>query len=533
VFDLLKDDLIGIRMDTGAQHVSIPALLGHLAAGQVEGYTGLRAHQADPWHMFLVQLAASVLAHSPEHQAPRDPSFWREGLLKLSEGRASAWHLIEPDVTQPAFLQHPWSALESEAKDFGLQAQRGDWLIDAKARTPDELDVLVTSKNHDVKAQRLDANDPQAWLYALILYQTTGGFLGAGNYGVIRMNGGFGSRSTVAWVTERHVARRFISEVAALEHQRSQVIKTFCYRDRGVSLTWLKPWDRMSHQYTLTDLDPWFIEACRRVRLWTDKQGRTVALGGTSKARQIGPKSIENGDVGDPWLPINIEGKKNARSALTVSSNGFTPQLVTNLLFEQGFELTTLQKPSARSAPGWFVASVLVRGQGTTDGFHRLEVPIPAKVRMTLAKPIDDDARQTLAKAARGFLGDAKDISAALRMAVMVQIEGGSQTPDFDRDAVKRWVEPTTARFAAAWHHAYFRTLWRVADESLEIVQENWRAELLRGAEKLLRETIARLPGLAGRRWRADAQARRTFFGALKKKHLLPGTHRDEQESMA
>jgi CRISPR system Cascade subunit CasA len=38
---------------------------------------------------------------------------------------------------------------------------------------------------------------PEHWFYALLTLQTMQGFLGAGNYGISRMNGGFASRPSV------------------------------------------------------------------------------------------------------------------------------------------------------------------------------------------------------------------------------------------------------------------------------------------------------------------------------------------------
>ena len=111
--DLLTDPLIGVRTPEGKRRVSLPDLLAGLTAGEVEGYTGLRAHQADPWHVFLVQLAASIQARHPSETLPTDPAYWRAGLLDLADGRDTAWHLVVDDVTQPAFLQHPWSSWEA------------------------------------------------------------------------------------------------------------------------------------------------------------------------------------------------------------------------------------------------------------------------------------------------------------------------------------------------------------------------------------------------------------------------------------
>lgn len=67
--DLLQDELIGVRTAQGTRRVNLPQLLGLLCAGEVQGYTGLHAHQADPWHVFLVQLATAVAGAACAGQA--------------------------------------------------------------------------------------------------------------------------------------------------------------------------------------------------------------------------------------------------------------------------------------------------------------------------------------------------------------------------------------------------------------------------------------------------------------------------------
>lgn len=299
MYDLLHEPLIGVHTPQGVRRASLPDILALLCAGRLEGYNGLRAHQSDPWHVFLVQLAAAILARLPRQIPPPDVDFWRAGLLHLAEGQPSAWQLIEPDVGKPACLQHPWQA--GDAADYKT----------IKATTPDELDVLVTAKNHDVKARRIREDEIESWLFALVMYQTMSGYLGAGNFGSVRMNGGFANRPIIAWVSDLHPSRRFLEELAIVRAEREQLLKgAYGYRADGAVLTWLKPWDRRQHQYTLKDLDPCFIESCRPVRLQTAGNGALYALGATSKARQIGPKGLENGDVGDPWIPLDTRNKQ-------------------------------------------------------------------------------------------------------------------------------------------------------------------------------------------------------------------------------
>lgn len=513
--DLLHDPLIGVRMPEGTQHLNLPELLAALSAGHVEGYTGLRAHQADPWHVFLVQLAASIQARRPTDALPTVAAYWHEGLLDLAEGIPEAWQLVVEDVAKPAFLQHPWKSWDTEAADYGVKSSRGQTTFDPKATSPDELDVLVTAKNHDVKLARVTPSAEESWIFALVMLQTTSGFLGKGNYGIVRMNGGFASRSIAAWVRDRSPSARFIDETRALARLRNDVCHKSRYQQCGVVLTWLTHWNRKNHQHLLSQLEPWFIEAARPVRLYQLSEGSLVALGATSEVRQIGPKTVENGDVGDPWTAINVSDKKKGRSALTLSEDGFTPQRLTDLLFEQGFELTPLQKPQPGEGEGWFIASCLVRGQGKTEGFHRAEIPVPAAARRALLQPTQ---RESLGQLARQLLGDAKDIQQALGTALAVLTEGGPAKADFER--VEAWIKAARSQFAKRWEQHYFPTLWRGADEDHETVRHDWQQRLVDAGQTLLDEAATRLPLPSNRRWRALTQAQSAWRGMLHKAGL-------------
>lgn len=519
--DLLTDALIGIHGPRGETRVSLPDLYAALIRGDVEAYTGQRPHQADPWHVFTVQVAASILARNASvapDDPPQDASFWRDGLLQLADGKATAWQLVVDDVTEPAFLQHPLSGTGD------LAAFR------PKAETPDQLDVLVTSKNHDVKMARARADDIESWLHALLSYQTTSGFLGAGNFGIVRMNGGFGSRPILSTVGSLRPPHRFREELVRVCALRAEVLAgQFGYRDRGVLLSWLEPWDRSGHQFTLRDLEPWFIEAARPVRLTRHPAG-IVALGTTSQARQIGPKSLESGDVGDPWIPINAADKKKGRSALTVTSKGFDPKLLTDLLFEQNYELTELQRPAIGQRDLWFTGSALARGQGSTEGFHRFAIPIPERVRPRL---FNREARRSLGERAEELLADAEVAQRALRTALLVMAEGGPEQANFGADTATAWADAVARDFSREWSGGYFAHLWRLADEDAAAVRAEWRRHLERLARRLLDSAESRLPLPHNRRWRALTRAGGAFAGSLRKKGWTPATEFDREEIVA
>lgn len=507
--DLLNDPIISVRLTTGEQHrVSLPGAIAGLLSGDVADFTGLRAHQADPWHVLLVQLAASVMARQPEGaEPPADEAFWRAGLLDLADGCSTAWHLVVEDVTRPAFMQHPMAS-PGEVASFSVSG-----------RHPDEIDVLVTAKDHDVKAARL-AGDPEGWLYAIASLQTTSGFLGKGNYGSVRMNGGFGSRCIVSLVGSVDASPRFREELILVHRMRAGLLSSAIrYQARGVVLTWLTPWSRRGHQHDLSELEPWFVEAVRPLRL-RKVDGSIQAWTSTSEARQIGPKAVDGGDIGDPWLPINQGDKKKGRSALTVSGSGWTPQRLSDLLLQQSFELTLLQRPRPGMAgPVWFLCSVLVRGQGTTEGLHRTAVPVPSPVLGLLART---DARNRLAQGAAKLRDDASEVQKSLTMALMSLASGGPESVNRDSKALAAWAAACLQPFTRAWSERYFETLWRLAEAPLATVREHWQTALIEDARRCLRGAEDRLPTPSGRRWRGRVNAMGLLNGSLRKKGLLP-----------
>ena len=516
--DLFEDPLIGIRTGTGERQVCLPELLAQLAAGKVDAYTALRAHQADPWHVFLVQIAASVLARRPAVSLPADPAFWREGLLELADGKASAWQLVVDDVTQPAFLQHPLSGQAELDREFS-----------PKAVAPDELDVLITAKDHDVKMARAAGESLQAWLYALLTYQTISGYLGR-RYGSIRMNSGTGSRPAISLVGDPHPSCRFAEEVQRLGEMRPEVVAKYGYRLQGVALTWLVPWNRDGHQFGLTQLEPWFVEAVRPVRL-VQAGENLVAYGAVSKARQIGPKSLDGGDVGDPWIPINVEGKKKGRSALTASGGGWTPKLLTKLLFQQGFELTPLHTPRPGEGALWFMGSVIVRGEGTTEGFHRFAVPVPAKARPRL---LHRESADRLGEFAQKLLGDATSAERAVDSALMALAKGGRESSNIKKSAVVAWAEAVRGKFFRGWEERYFPTLWRAAEvEDAAPVRADWQDGLVAQAREILRQAEFGLPLPSARRYRSLVRAESVLQTSLRSAGLVGSRPQQPEEKVA
>ena len=288
----LERALITVIDQTGASGpMTIPGVLAALTQDVITGFPALRAHQRHAWHSFLVLLAAIALHRAGLTQPPETEAEWRALLQHLTPDYPGdePWTLVTP-LNQPALLQPPIpSGNLAELKN--------------RITTPDGLDMLVTAKNHDLKQAVMTEARAEDWLFALVTLQTMEGFLGAGNYGISRMNGGFANRAAVSLAPPGGPSaqwRRDLRQVLALRGKLGGVDYT---PQGGLALLWLTPWDGTS-SLRQDALDEYYIEICRRVRL-SSERGRLVAHAGGSKAPRIVP--MPGGVTGDPWSPVVVE----------------------------------------------------------------------------------------------------------------------------------------------------------------------------------------------------------------------------------
>src|SRR5690606_6342562 len=173
-----------------------------------------------------------------------------------------------------------------------------------------------------------------------------------------------------------------------------------------------------------------------------------------------------------------------------------------------------------------FVASCLVRGQGTTEGFHRAELMVQAKARRALVSP---ESKHAVGQLAQLLLADARDVQRALGTAVTVLAEGGPEKADFDRDAVKRWIEKFRSEFGRRWGNNYFPTLWRGTDEGDTTIRGQWQQDLVNLAATLLDNATMEVPLPSNRNWRARVQAHSALKGVLHKYGLpMPAGQSDD-----
>jgi CRISPR system Cascade subunit CasA len=497
MLNLLSDAAIHVDDGDAVHRRSLPDLLADLTADRIRDFPRLRPHQRHAWHAFLAQLGAVALHAADEATPPDTADDWRALLRGLTPGHPddAPWTLVVDDPTRPAFLQPP--------SPPGAPAPK------TRIATPDALDVLVTSRNFDVKrAVALDAT-PEDWVFALISLQTMEGFLGAGNYGVARMNGGFSARPFLGLAPSdggigAHLRRDWRAMLAA----RAAIADANGYpEDGGKALLWLEPWDGRS-SLRMDRLDPFFIEVCRRVRLGVE-DGRLIALGvGTEKAR-IDAKA-RNGVTGDFWAPVGADEK-----AFSLTEAGFSARTLCRLLFDsegkRAFHappaLTAL--PEERRTGGRLVARGLARGQGNTEGWHERIIPLSSRFAGALTEP---DARERLGRIAEAQLAEIRHVARALSVAcATIACAGADEGPKKDHYPAAR---PYADRLQAEADALFFAALQDRFEESAEARRAFLRA-LACAALALKDEAAATIPCPTLRRPRARVRADQAFFRAL------------------
>lgn len=490
--------------------LSLPGLLAALARDEVEGFPALRPHQAPGWHMFLVQLAALALHGAGRREVPEDEVAWAELLRGLTPGFAAdePWSLVVDDWTRPALLQPP--------------VPEGVTLGNA-VPSADALDLLITSRNHDLKQAVARNGQPEDWVFALVSLQTGEGYGGAGNQGIARMNGGSSSRCLLALaplpeqvgktMTPRPGAW-FRRDVAVLLETRDAELHAHDHLEYpetgGLGLTWLAPWPERQQLQT-AELDIWFIEVCRRIRL--QQQGETLsARKGTSKATRINAKHL-NGVLGDPYAPVNkVESK-----SFTLAGRDFDYGTLTELLLSRDWKISLLARPASFEQEGEtlaLVAQALARGNSKTEGFKSRILPIGGKVPHALGA-----RRAELHELAQAQVKAIERFHKALGYALALTAAGG------DRDRIKRdhygHARDAQRRFDRAADTIFFPHLWdrfdaqEKGDDALKAEEKRFARALFHEARAVFEAALPAVPCAGIFRPRAEARAEWAFLGAI------------------
>ena len=495
----------GDEPDSGHGRLSLPELLATMTRGEVQGFPALRPHQRPAWHMFLAQLGALAVWTAGYDELPEEGAQWMQALRTLTPDDTDdeSWRLVATDDAKPAFLQPP--------KPTGPGSETLKW---SPVTTPDALDLLITSKNHDLKQETARQAAPEDWMFALVSLQTSEGYGGRGHQGIARMNGGSSSRPMLGLVPaqESHVAvdpsawwKRDVQRLIAIRRAGHENAPG-CVG--GPALLWCLDWPE-GNQLDLRNLDPWFIEVCRRIRL-VDEDGKISAQRSTSKAARIDAKAFK-GFVGDPWAPVHAaEGK-----SFTLSRKGYHYRTLCDLLFSGDWKRPLLAEPRADEAANMLlIAEGISRGNAKTEGFHSRTVPLPRILRL-----FSSDDATTLSKAQ---MDEIAKLDKALRDALsLVAAHGDWEARKKEHFAA---TNPARGRFDRTADRLFFPSLWRRVEaavegdlEARETTKKGFLSDLREAVESEFEAALSAIPCPAIHRPKAEARARWVLRGAIRK----------------
>jgi CRISPR system Cascade subunit CasA len=497
-YSLLDDPLISAKLPEGERSPqTLPQILDHLSQENVLSFEALQAHQQQAWFSFLVQLAVLAIARETGGSVPSSPEDWREALLDLASGQEPAWELAVEDLREPAFLQSP--VPEGSLEEGGYKTE---------VPTPDQLDMLITSKNHDIKARRITRPRPEHWIYALVNLQTMEGYGGRGNYGIVRMNGGYGNRPQVGLAPELSWGQRFRRDRDVLLDHREEMAEM--YDLNGHALLWLLPWDgEKGSGLPLEALDPYFLEICRRIR-FTQAGDHLRCWRANTSAQRVAASDSLNGRTGDPWTPVD----KSEGKALTIGSGGFNYQRVQSILLGGEYDRPpALRFREVEDGPMYLVARALARGQGKTEGLHHRILPVPPQATRWLREP---SRREILAKRAQSRVERASEVRSRVLYPAIGTLLAGGRTDDIDTDAVGPWQQA----FDRAVDSGFFEALWDSVQMDETEARSQWANFLWNRAQEQFRDAEQHVSKAATRYWRARSQAQSIFYGAAQE--VLP-----------
>ena len=496
--NLITDPVLTLA---GGEKVTLPALFASMARGEVRGFQALRPHQRPAWHMFLVQLGALSLWTAGRDRLPPDPENWAADLRGLTPDHSddAPWRLLVEERRKPAFLQPPdpgdlkWSTVE----------------------TPDALDLLITARNHDLKQSIAKAATPEDWIFSLVSLQTCAGYDGRGNCGIARMNGGSSSRPMLGltpacnWDLVIDPSAWWARDVGSLLAARKVGKRSGVGAVGGQALLWCLDWPE-GHQLHVGELDPWFVEICRRVRL-THTNGAVSAQRSTSKSSRIDAKAF-NGNLGDPWAPVHkTEGK-----SLTLGAGDFDYKRLCELVFSGNWAVPLLARCGTEETGDMLlVAEALSRGNSKTDGFKSRVVAVPGRV-------VPFFSSDTAATVSEAQLDEIRGFDAALRYAIALMASGGDRE-GVNRDHFRR-AAPASKGFDRAADRLFFPSLWRRVEagaltdpDAEENARVDFLSDLFEAATAELKAALPAIPCPTIRRQRARARAWRAFRSRVRR----------------
>ncbi len=531
--NVLTEPLIRADIGGGAiARMSLPQVYEALVADEVNSFSALRPHQRHAWHAFLVQLGAMAIHKAGMGEPPGDADAWRELLRGLTAKWPDdePWLLVVDDITAPAFMQPPASSADG-AKDYDIDEVNPEKLV----ATPDKLDMLVTSKNHDLKMSVASDADGDDWIFALISLQTQEGIHGKFNYGISRMPSGYGNRPAFSITPSERPGIHTRRDIAGLIERRKDILEEYPLSDEGIGLVWPLPWDGTEAEaLLLTDMDPFYIEICRRVRLWWVGDKLTAVRANSDFRRMADVKGL----TGDPWAPVsnNVKQGVTPPSFLTPWRKFGYERVVDGMTspdWKQPALLRLTQQDEDCKGDMKLVARGIVRGRGETKGYYERVIPLCPKIIQIFGR---NDGVKQLGDIARERIVEIGKVKGALSHGISVFVASGNSGAQRNSANANVWRDKLDEIVDSSFFDA-LQDEFEAAEGERKGIRNKWlrntkdKDGVVDYAVRILQEAEEVLPCQSIHRYRAKVAANSAFWGRIQDGFpLLFDTQNDKGE---
>jgi len=291
----------------------------------------------------------------------------------------------------------------------------------------------------------------------------------------------------------------------------------------------------------LTDMEPYYIEICRRVRL-RRQSGKIVADRANSEPR--GRRVVDaKGLTGDPWSPVSNNTNPNGTPPAFLGARKFGYEIVVDGLFSPDWKqpLLLIPETSVRRPEGdmYLVARGMVRGEGDTEGYHERIIPLRHRTLQIFGRP---GGPKTLEDISRERIQGISDVEGILRRSVATFAAAGKakdtgRPNDIDiKDEHWSRAKPWGDKLTELMDTDFFEDLQDEAladDSQRQNERKKWLQKLADDAESVLYDAIQALPCPAVHRPRAQARAVNVFRGSIYRSLGLTELSQDPDEENA
>jgi len=489
VHNVIETPIFNIRIGETETVVSLAELLGHHAGGRDVILTNCRMHQRMAVHAHLVQLACLAKRRHRSRVLPVDSAGWVEALLSLTNGDATPWELVPESNSVPGYMQPPAPDLDET------------WNL---KETPDSIDALNAAAAHHLKPKMIGKASLDHWAYSLISVQTQ---VNTTNW--MYPSGGRTpplGRIFVGLTPGSNWGLRFQRDVKAWENVYDDLVRIYRYKPDGTALLWTLP---VAEMISLNDLDPLFIEVCRRIRLGgsspitarsTTWHQKPSAIKGQAKLQMAGWLT------GDIWTPLVKTKEEDLLSPAKIGPKGFTYDWLHEVIFKEGaLACSALRHMPEDGVEPYLTAFGIARYQGKTFGVHQRSLRVPAHVAAIWT------SQDPVAAQAKSDLGHLSSELVQMALKVRTKVLQPSLAEIKDQAKSKRNILNTHIYevFEAEVDARYVERLFQQGDPK-DICRE-WGQELLNLAERVLNDGLRTIPLPTWSRLKWIARAKNRF----------------------